>query len=94
MARGRARAAELEQAPLRALARGGSRATPRRSAFVAPRPPARGIPPRRAAPLRRRRRRGCRIRPHHAHARHGRRGREVGAAAFTADKIRCCSRGA
>ena len=52
MARGRARAAELEQAPLRALARGGSRATPRRSAFAAPRPPARGIPPppRRAAP--------------------------------------------
>jgi len=48
----RARAAELEQAPLRALARGGSRATPRRSAFAAPRPPARGIPPppRRAAP--------------------------------------------
>ena len=35
MARGRARAAELEQAPLRALARGGSRATPRRSAFAA-----------------------------------------------------------
>ena len=31
----RARAAELEQAPLRALARGGSRATPRRSAFAA-----------------------------------------------------------
>ena len=40
MARGRARAAELEQAPLR------------RSAFAAPLPPARGIPPppRRAAP--------------------------------------------
>ena len=90
MARGRAREAELEQGPLRALARGGSRATPRRSAFAAPRPPARGIPPppRRSAPPPAEEG-GCRIRPHHAHAR-----APPGKGHDSAVKIRCCGRGA